>query len=261
MTNAFPDLPILNQTPPKRSTTEKYGRTFVFLGVGGLLILLLLLARFGFEVAQRWQTWNDIYVLNDPKRDEGERVQAAYRLTETPGALEPGQILELCFSRVPPVKARYLLAESLRDEILGSDPARYADMVARSEEWPNWLRLLLVRPLAYGADRIKFPKDGLDRLRVHPDRSIALWAAYTAAVSLDDAMAKDELKAAAASDEEFAWLADFLDLAGQADDHVVRRALLDDATRMLRRGHPEAMKFVGNEDSPRARGPRQTGAR
>ena len=57
-------------------------------------------------------------------------------------------------------------------------------MVAKSEGWPDWLRLLMIRPMAYGVG------EGLpDRLGAarpapgeNPDPAIALWATYTRAV-------------------------------------------------------------------------------
>ena len=52
-----------------------------------------------------------------------------------------------------PDQARYVLAEAVSTEAVASDPRAYSLAVALSPDWPDWLRLLLARRLAYGAAR------------------------------------------------------------------------------------------------------------
>ena len=53
----------------------------------------------------------------------------------------------------------------------------YALTVARSPDWPDWLRLLLARRLTYGVARgYAIPREALDELAGHADPMIGLWA-------------------------------------------------------------------------------------
>ena len=61
--------------------------------------------------------------------------------------------------------------------------AAYALTVARSPDWPDWLRLLLCARLAYGAARgYAIPREALDELAHHADPMIGLWAACALAL-------------------------------------------------------------------------------
>ena len=63
------------------------------------------------------------------------------------------QLMEICLRRDLPDRARYVLAEAVSTEAVARDPRAYALTVARSQDWPDWLRLVLARRLAYGATR------------------------------------------------------------------------------------------------------------
>ena len=90
----------------------------------------------------------------------------------------------MCLRKPLPELARYLLAESLTAEIVRADPRRYSLMVARSPGWPDWLRLLLVRPLAYGAaEGLASPREALVELGRHHDPAIRLWADFARSAS------------------------------------------------------------------------------
>ena len=56
--------------------------------------------------------------------------------------------------------------------------------MARSADWPDWLRLLLARRLAYGEARgYAIPRAGLEELAGHADPIIGLWAASALALA------------------------------------------------------------------------------
>jgi hypothetical protein len=236
------DLPILTPEPPRKSQAEKYGGLY-YAGIAGLVVLLGLVGWFAHGVWSLRGVFRAIYVLNDPRRAEEERVRAAYALARDPRVTQR-QLYDGALSRVPPDLARYLLAEALTSDAIRDDPRAFAMAVARSEGWPDWLRLLMVRPLAYGAGQgYAIPAGPLDELRRHPDPAIRLWAAYTrAAASGRDIDAARELGRAAEragpEQELAAGLRDALGLRG-----VERDAALDRATLWLRRHHPEAARL------------------
>jgi hypothetical protein len=235
-------LPIItpDPAPPRRSQAERFGGLF-YLGIGGLAVLLALVGWFGWRLWQLRPVWERVYLLNDPSRPEAERVQAAYDLAREP-EFNDRQRWDLALSRVPPPLARYLLAESLTAEAIAADPSAYALAVARSEGWPDWLRLLLIRPMALDDGRLGLPRDPLAELRAHPDPAINLWAAYVQAVARDDPEAAAFLRSPAGADagmgELGASLAGALDARGEA-----RRALLDRATLWQRRHHADSARL------------------
>ncbi len=114
--------------------------------------------------------------------------------------------------------------------------------MARSEGWPAWLRLLLVRPIAYAAERgIAFPREPLDELRRSPDPAVVLWA--TAAVALMDPAgpATSDLERAcggAGPDRELACLLRDAARSGRGPEAAERS--LDRATAWLRAHHAGA---------------------
>jgi hypothetical protein len=243
----FPDLPILPSTPPpppapRRSTAERYG-AILYLGLGGLAVLVGLVAWFAWSAWGLRDVWEAIYVMNDPARPEAERVAAAGRLAADP-RVTPRQLWDLALSRVPPERARYIVAEALDGRAIAADPSGFALAVARSEGWPGWLRVLLARPLAYGADEHALPKAPLAELRAYPDAIVALWAAYAQAAGRDDAEARQALETA--REGENAGLARLLAEALDAPTHSeTRRARLDAATDWLRDNHPDARRVWG----------------
>ena len=241
MNPAWPSLPILNQPSqnpaPRRSQAEKYGAAW-YWGIGGLCVLTGVIVAFVVGVSLNWGLWKDIYILNDAKQPVLERFHAAERIAHVRDA-SPQQKWDLALTRVLPDRARYVLAESLDAAILDMDAESYAKAVARSEGWPNWLRLQLVRPLAYGAERHRLPKSELDTLRAHVDPFIALWADYAAAVSLSDESARARLLEAR-NDARLHEVATHLTMAYEAEQVERRRDELDAATRLLRRRHSES---------------------
>ena len=90
-------------------------------------------------------------MLNDAKRPETDRLTPRCGSPESSARRRPR--MEMALRKDLPDLARYLLAESVSTELVAHDPRSYALAVARSEGWPDWLRLLLARRLAYGAGR------------------------------------------------------------------------------------------------------------
>lgn len=240
MTPDFPELPIVTPDPPRRSQAERYGGLF-YLGLGGLVVLVGLIGWFGWSAWALRDVWTNIYVLNDPERPEAERVAAAWALSRGAG-LNQRQRWDLALSRVPPELARYVLAESLNAEAIEADPSAYALAVSRSEGWPVWLRLLLMRPMAYDDGRHGLPRAPLAELREHPDPAIRLWAAYIQAVARDDDEAAGALEQAALGSGPTAPLAVLLRDAMHAEPSR-RPAILDRATLWLRDHHPDAARL------------------
>lgn len=250
------DLPILTANEAaadaartSRSNASKYGGLW-WLSIAGLVVITSLLGWFGWNVWAMRDVWTWVHVLNDAARPEVERVEAA-RALSLDARVSPRQRWDLCLSLHPPALGRYLLAESLDDRALEGDASAYALAVARSEGWSDWLRLQLVRPLAYGAGRYALPSGPLAELRKHPDRAIALWADYAAALGRDDQEARDELHKAAREDAEpHRALAGLLETALRADAAGARKEALDRATRWARAHHgPSAEVWQGWEEA------------
>jgi hypothetical protein len=188
--------------------------------------------------------WEDVYVLHNPARSEAVRVQAAYHLSRD-ARFNDAQRMEICLRRDVPDLARYLLAESISTDAVASDPRSFALAAARSPDWPDWLRLLLARRLAYGAFRgYAMPAVALDELANHADPMIALWANLAMAIR-----ARDLGQTAEASLEEPSQrpgptgeLAKLL-LSVIHSPAGEREARLDEITLWLRTHHPEGAKI------------------
>jgi hypothetical protein len=232
------DLPIIRLDQPPRTQRQKYGGIF-YLGIGGLVVLAVLLGWFGYALwTLRDAGWN-IFILHDTRRANVERINAAYALAHDRRMIQD-QYWDMCLHKTIPGLARYLLAEALTREAMVNDPKGYADAVAYSEGWPDWLRLLLIRPLAYGAESgIELPHKPLEQLSQRSDRTIVLWACYTRAASWNDAGAEQVLKQEAGGDGPNRELAELL-LAALRSRDSARFTHLDRATRWLRSHHPEA---------------------
>jgi hypothetical protein len=243
--NGFPKLPIVVIDPPQqpsRTQREKYGG-LLYLGIAGLAILCLLIAWFGFRVWQLRDVWSEIYALHDAKRSDAERIRSAEKLGRDPRVTDH-QLMEICLRRDLPDKARYVLAEAVSTQAVARDPRAYALAVALSPDWPDWLRLVLSRRLAYGATRgYAIPEVALEELAKSADPMIRIWANYSLAVMpglKTNAVAKLE-EAARASDEN-GRLAAML-LAAKNAPPEEREQHLDGATRWLRHHHPQIAKF------------------
>lgn len=242
----FPGLPILNpgEVPapavaPARGQREKYG-ALSYLGIAGLVLLMGLIGWFAHGLWANRDIWADVYVLSDPKRAEGDRLDAALRLSRNP-RLDDRARMEMALRKDLPPPARYLLAESISTDLVAHDPRSYALTVARSEGWPDWLRLLLARRLAYGAGRgYAIPREALDELRRRSDPMIRLWATYSLAVlpRSDPAMTAELEKSARDAGPAGELAARLLDALRATGAERERR--LDEATHWLRRHHPEA---------------------
>jgi len=233
------DLPIIRLDLPKKTEREKYGGLF-YLGIGGLVVLVLLIARFGYGVWSLREVGSRIYVLHDSSQSDADRIRAAHALARDHRVTQT-QYMDICMRRDLPGLARYLIAESLTWEAMADDPRAYAAAVAHSEGWPGWLRLLLVRPLAFGAaSGIELPHEPLEHLSRNSDRMIVLWACYARAASWNDTEAEQTLKQEASGAGACRELAELL-LAALAKKDSARFSALDRATRWLRNHHPDAM--------------------
>ncbi|QDV36514.1 hypothetical protein [Tautonia plasticadhaerens] len=240
-TPGLPELPIVQLEPwEQRSRLEKYGG-FYYLAVGGLVLLVGMIGWFAWGAWSLREVWRDVYILHDPGRPEADRVEAARRLAGNPDAT-PRQRLDIALAPDLPDRARYLVAESLPPEAAEDDPRGYALAVSRAEGRPDWLRLLLLRPLAYGAGAGAAIEQGpMRELADHPDPAVALWARYTLAESNRYNTIHDKaLRSEAGDDGPYAGLAEILvrALDARADDDRVAR--LDEATRWVRAHHPGA---------------------
>jgi hypothetical protein len=245
---SFPKLPILDSVPPPRTQREKYGGLF-YLGIGGLAVLVLMIAWFGYRAWQLRDVWALVYTLHDPKRSDGERIESARRLS-LDRRVSDRQLMEMCLRRDLPERARYMLAEAVRTEAVAHNPREYALSVALSQDWPDWLRLVLARRLAYGATRgYAIPELALTELSKHTDPMIRLWALYTLAEMpglKTDAAAK--LAEAARTPDDNGKLATML-LEARDGPPDERERRLDEATIWLRHHHPPAASIWGAQST------------
>ncbi len=237
----FPELPIVTPDPPRMTLQEKYGNLY-YLSIAGLFISFALVGYFVYGLWSTRDYWVAVYLMDDPRRPEADRIEAAWIVARHPATNERHRV-DFALRKDLPDLARYVIAERLTSEAIRTDPKGYALMVARSEGWPEWLRLLLVRPMAYGVgEGYRIAWEPLDLLRENPDPAIALWATYTRAVmGTGDASAAKALDEATHRDGPFQPLAVLLVAAARSEgEGRVRK--LDEATAWLRTHHPEAVK-------------------
>jgi hypothetical protein len=239
---AFPVLPIIAlDPPPARSDRSKYGGLF-YVGVGGLVVLIILVGWFAYGVWSLRDVWTNVYVLHDERRPEVERIRAAYALSRD-RRVNQRQLWDICLRTRLPALARYVVAEGLRADAALDDPRGYGVAVARSEGWPPWLRLLLVRPIAYAAAQgSPVDRAALNELCESSDPAVGLWARFALAASADgDAESGAILEREAdraGPDQELARL--LLEALGAR--YNARNERLDEATAWLRTHHPAAAK-------------------
>lgn len=238
--STWPKLPILPaESVPRRTEAARYGLLF-YLAIAGLVFLVGWIGWFGYRAWTLRDLWGQIYAVGDPSRAEAERIQAASRLVANPDVSQQ-TLEELSIDRRVPDLARYLLAEGLTAEAAGDDPRAYGLAVARSEGWPDWLRLLRLRPIAYAAASGQAVEpEALTELAKHEDGAIASWAIYALAESSPSQLAaRDALRARGAdgSDE----LAGILLEAFEAD-RASKASRLDRATQWMRANHPGAAR-------------------
>ena len=241
--SAFPSLPILNNPlAPTRSQREKYGTLF-YVGILGLVVLVTLVGWFGYRVWSLRDVWAKVYVLSDAHEPEARRIQAAFSLGHD-HRVEQAQLWDLSLRRGIPELARDLLAEGIGPELVAEDPLGYVTAVARSPDWPDWLRLSLARPLAYAATRghaISRERLG-DLCRLH-DPVLRLWALYALAVQTrpdpQTAIEIEQVTRSTAAERELAELF----LAAIRTDAAHRLEILDRATVWNREHHPATARL------------------
>ena len=245
---SFPSLTILPQAPPispPLTQSEKYGGLYI-LGIAGLVVVVALVGWFGWRAWSLRGVWGAIYKLHDGTLPVGERVDAAAYLAREPG-LDDLQRWEIALRKPLPDPARYLLAESLDGSIAASEPGGFARVVAFSEGWPGWLRLLGVRAMALAATRgTTFPAEPLDRLATEPDPFLASLLAYTRALGRSDqpgiVTARDRLhELAGLPGPPGAFAARLVQLVEPEVDRSTRLARLAELTRDLRSDDPAAL--------------------
>jgi hypothetical protein len=244
------DLPIVTPDPPpasRRSVAERYGG-LLYLGVGGLAVVLLLVGWFAREVYRMRGVWRAVYVLHDGSRPEDERIRAAFALTREPH-VSARQLWDIALRRDLPPLARYLVAEALPAEAATADPRGYALAVARSPGWPDWLRVLLARPMLYAAaSGTPFPAEILVEARATtPDPALRTWLLATEGRVRWEA-AKTFPRALALLDEAARTPGPLqpqaMALSWAATEPLPGAlARLDDATRRLRDDHPAAREL------------------
>ena len=101
---------------------------------------MTLVGWFGYRVWSLRDVWAKIYVLNDARESEARRIQAAFSLGRDP-RVEQRQLWDLSLRRGLPELARDILAEGIGADLVAEDPQGYVTAVARSPDWPDWLRL------------------------------------------------------------------------------------------------------------------------
>lgn len=238
----FPPLPIVSLDPtPRRSAADKYGALF-YLGVGGLAVVVALLAWFGWQAWSLRTVWMNVFVVHDTSRDETTRLNAAHALAHDP-RVNSRQLWDIALERDLLPRARYFAAEGLRPDAVEADPRGYAVSVARSEGWPDWLRLLLFRPLAYAAaSGLHVDRASLDELTRRDDPVLSLWARFATAVGPDgDAESARILREAASEQGPTRPTAQALVGALDARGPAERIRALDAAKARVRLDHPPSI--------------------
>ncbi len=233
----FPDLPILEPDPPRMSMRDKYGGLF-YLGIGGLIFSVFLVGSFFYQLYRTRALWAAVYVLSDPTSTDPARFEAAWAVAHNPDANDR-QRMDFALRKDLPDLARYILAEGLTATSIQADPKAYALSAARSEGWPDWLRLLVARPMAYAVgEGYRIAWEPLDELRDRPDKALNLWMTYTRAVmEPGNAPALEQLQTAARQAGTYQELATLLAEAATTTGPE-RIAHLDAATAWLRIHHP-----------------------
>jgi len=116
--------------------------------------------------------------------------------------------------------------------------------VARSPDWPDWLRLALARPMAYAATRgHAISRERLGELCRLDDAILRVWALYALAVQTrPDPQTAVEIERVAKSSAPEHELAELL-LAAIRTDEARRLEILDRATLWNREHHPATARL------------------
>lgn len=238
----FPTLPIVTVDPPRLTEREKYGGLF-YVGIAGLFVILGLVGWFGWSAWSLRAVWGNVYWLHKSSLPEAERIEVAYALSRD-SRVNSQQRWDIALRKPLPPLARYLLAEAWTADTATGDPAGFAKVVALSETWPEWLRLLGVRLMAVAAaEGTEFPEDALVPLAGRPDPNFRVWIEYIRAVSgRGDPLAAGRLRELAASGDPSATLANELASAIEVGSSE-RQQHIDTATRWLRSHDAEAAKI------------------
>jgi hypothetical protein len=147
-----------------------------------------------------------------------------------------------------PDRARYALAESVPTSVVGYDPRTFALAVARSPNWPVWLRLLYTRLLTFSAAKqYGIPPEALKQLADGPDAMTRIWAA-AALLFLPEPPAglSEQIEQAAKLPGPEGELSRRLLEAVHAPAEQ-RAVILDSATEWLRHNHPDAVRIWGDQ--------------
>ncbi|MFO0890394.1 MAG: hypothetical protein U0790_14780 [Isosphaeraceae bacterium] len=237
----FPSLPILSPDSPRRSESEKYGLLFQ-AGIAGLVVVVLLVGWFAYRAWAMRDVWANVYLLHDRTRGEDERIRAAYALSRDP-RVEQRQRWEMSLRLGLPELARCVLAEGVGPDLVARDPQAYVSAVARSADWPGWLRLALARPLAYASgEGHAISRERLAELCRLGDPILRLWALYALALQpRPDPQTVVEIERVAGEPAPEHELAAIL-LATIRGPESGRTTGLAEATRWDREHHPETRK-------------------
>jgi hypothetical protein len=73
------DLPIIQLDPQPRSRRDRYG-ALLYLGAGGLVVLVCLLGWFGWNLWTLRGFFSNLYQLHNSAVAEPIRIQAAYAI-------------------------------------------------------------------------------------------------------------------------------------------------------------------------------------
>jgi hypothetical protein len=238
----FPTLPIVTVDPPRLTEREKYGGLFT-VGIAGLFVILGLVGWFGWSAWSLRAVWGNVYRLHKSNLTEAERIEAAYALSRD-SRVNSQQRWDIALRKPLPPLARYLLAEAWTADTATGDPAGFAKIVALSETWPEWLRLLGVRLMAVAAaEGTEFPEDTLETLAGRADPSFRVWIEYIRAVSgRGDPLAAGRLRELAKSGDPSATLANELASAIEVGTSE-RQQHLATATRWMRAHDPLSAKI------------------
>ncbi|MDX2037511.1 MAG: hypothetical protein SFX72_12740 [Isosphaeraceae bacterium] len=243
MPSPFPDLPII--TPPgdeRLSTPEKYGALF-YLGLAGLAALVGMIVWFAYGVAMNWSMWTNIYILHDAKRPEAERIVAADSLASD-SRMNQRQYWDIVMRDGLPPIARYRLAEALNAEATSADPDAYAAAVVESTAWPEWLRVLIARPMLYAVNRgVDFADEPIRLLTLRADPFLSLIGIYVQSLQRGgDPRAQRMLEQVATQDGPARATALLL-VKSLHEKEPERTRLLDEASRGLREAMPAAAEL------------------
>ena len=129
--------------PPPRTERDKYGGLF-YLGIGGLALLVVMIAWFGYSVWQLRDVWAEVYALHDPKRSDAERIESAVKLSRDPRVTDR-QLMEICLRPRPARSCPVPAGRGRLDRSRGVRPPRLRPH--RGLE-PGLARLAAPRPVA-----------------------------------------------------------------------------------------------------------------